>query len=593
MRPKLFLTFALLCVLPLVLVSLLASYLSLRNFRAGLQTDLQHDLAAYQTDFYQRVSQHRRDLNALALNPTVADYVNSQDHTLPTGDSLKASLAPSMISRPAYSSLVGVDREQRLLFAMERSSTDPTAVIFETKPSAQVIGLETLPPADQCVLVSSPAKLRCSASIVASQIGRVGLLIADLRLDFLFAEVAGRVDASNEMIVLQQSGEILFHENKALQHQRVGTALQEFQPVANAMTAGQSGQQFYRAANGQEWLAVYAPLSPGGLSSEIGVNYSNAVAPFRRMTWLLLTLAILSGVGMALLLSAMYQRRARSLARVTKDVNAIAEGDLDMRIDPRSRDDMRDLAHSVNLVTGRLREQLAREAEVRQIESFVRVAAMLTHDLKNAINGLSMYVANLEEKFDSPAFRAESIEALTDATQKLQSLVDRLSNPVTTLSGEYKRPSATDLVPLVKGVVRRTTGPFESIHQIEVQLPESLIAIVDGERIETVVENLVINALDAMSKKPGTLKITGSRDDTGKVVLTVSDTGVGMNERFIEQKLFHAFATTKKKGMGLGLYTCREVVTANGGSIDVTSEVGVGTSFSVMLPSPPSDTVEA
>ena len=139
---------------------------------------------------------------------------------------------------------------------------------------------------------------------------------------------------------------------------------------------------------------------------------------------------------MALLLSAMYQRRARSLARVTKDVNAIAEGDLDMRIDPRSRDDMRDLAHSVNLVTGRLREQLAREAEVRQIESFVRVAAMLTHDLKNAINGLSMYVANLEEKFDSPAFRAESIEALTDATQKLQSLVDRLSKTVTTLSGE-------------------------------------------------------------------------------------------------------------------------------------------------------------
>lgn len=592
MRPKLFLTFTLLCVLPLVLVSSLASYLSFRNFRTSLQTDLQHDLTAYQSDFHQRVAHQRRELNALALNPTLVDYVvNNQGHTA-TDELLKASLAPSMISRPAYSSLVGVDREQRLLFAMERSSTDPTAVIFETKPSAQVIGLETLPPADQCVLVSSPAKLRCSARIVDLQ-RSVGFLIADLRLDFLFAEAAARSDAANEMIVLQQSGEILFHENKALQYQRVATALPEFQPIANAMTAGQSGQQFYRAANGQEWLAVYAPLTPMGLSSAIGVNYSNAVAPNRRMTWLLLILAILLGVGMALLLCAMYERRARSLARVTRDVNAIAEGDLDMRIDPRSRDDMRDLAHSVNLVTGRLREQLAREAEVRQIESFVRVAAMLTHDLKNAINGLSMYVANLEDKFDSPAFRAESIEALTDATQKLQALVDRLSNPVTTLSGEYKRPSATDLVPLVKGVVGRTTGPFKSIHQIEVQLPESLIAIVDGQRIETVVENLVLNALDAMSNKPGKLKITGSSDETGKVTLIVSDTGVGMNEKFIEQKLFHAFATTKKKGMGLGLYTCREVVIANGGSINVTSEVGVGTSFSVMLPSPPSDTVEA
>jgi hypothetical protein len=138
-RPKLFLTFALLCVLPLVLVSLFASYLSLRNFRASLQKDLQHDLAAYQSDFNQRVAHQREELNALALNPTLVDYVaNNQDHT-PTNDLLKASLAPSMISRPAYFLLAGVDREQSLLFAMERSSTDPTAVIFENKPSAQVI----------------------------------------------------------------------------------------------------------------------------------------------------------------------------------------------------------------------------------------------------------------------------------------------------------------------------------------------------------------------------------------------------------------------------------------------------------------------
>ena len=73
----------------------------------------------------------------------------------------------------------------------------------------------------------------------------------------------------------------------------------------------------------------------------------------------------------------------------------------------------------------------------------------------------------------------------------------------------------------------------------------------------------------------------------------MSDTGVGMTDAFIEQKLFHAFATTKKKGMGLGLYTCREVVTANGGSINVTSKVGVGTTFSVVLPSPPSNKTES
>jgi signal transduction histidine kinase len=61
-----------------------------------------------------------------------------------------------------------------------------------------------------------------------------------------------------------------------------------------------------------------------------------------------------------------------------------------------------------------------------------------------------------------------------------------------------------------------------------------------------------------------------------------------MSRTFIEEKLFHAFATTKKNGMGLGLYTCREVVHANGGTIEVDSKEGVGTTFRVVLPSPPS-----
>ena len=69
------------------------------------------------------------------------------------------------------------------------------------------------------------------------------------------------------------------------------------------------------------------------------------------------------------------------------------------------------------------------------------------------------------------------------------------------------------------------------------------------------------------------------------VLLSVSDTGVGMSETFMEEKLFHPFATTKRKGVGLGLYTCREVVVANGGAIEVNSKQGAGTTFRVVLPS--------
>jgi signal transduction histidine kinase len=101
-------------------------------------------------------------------------------------------------------------------------------------------------------------------------------------------------------------------------------------------------------------------------------------------------------------------------------------------------------------------------------------------------------------------------------------------------------------------------------------------------------ENLIINGLEAMGEKRGKLAITAGKTAAGKPFFGVSDSGEGMSERFIAERLFHPFSTTKRKGVGLGLYTCREVVSANGGTIEVESEQGVGTTFKVVLPSPQS-----
>ena len=130
-----------------------------------------------------------------------------------------------------------------------------------------------------------------------------------------------------------------------------------------------------------------------------------------------------------------------------------------------------------------------------------------------------------------------------------------------------------------------TAEPTRGQHVISIMLPESLFALVDGERMNKVVENLIINALEAMANKRGILSIAAGQTEEGKPFFSVKDSGEGMSRRFIEERLFHAFATTKRRGVGLGLYTCREVVHANGGSIEVDSREGAGTTFRVVLPS--------
>ena len=184
-------------------------------------------------------------------------------------------------------------------------------------------------------------------------------------------------------------------------------------------------------------------------------------------------------------------------------------------------------------------------------------------------------------------FRADAISSLRIATDKLRAIVARLNEPVQTLSGEYRHALApTDLCTLVARVLQ-TTAAAAVLHQIERRLPAQLVVPVDAERIERVLENLVINALEAMGTKSGQLMIEAGTQDEHYVFVSIYDSGVGMSAEFISKRLFRPFATTKEKGIGLGLYTCREIVAAHGGRLEVKSEVGVGTCFRVVLPSEP------
>ena len=351
-----------------------------------------------------------------------------------------------------------------------------------------------------------------------------------------------------------------------------------------AEAALQREQQVERAA-GKDPLMQLMAEHQKQLNASTTSNFEQLLADVRRNGWIGLLTALLLASLSGWILSRQWGHQARGIERVSESVEAFAKGELDRPIELQSSDDLRPLAENLGLMTKQLREQLAREAETRQFQSFVRLSAVLTHDLKNAIEALSLTVGNMERHFDNKEFRADAMKSLTGCTDNLRALVSRLSNPVATLSGEHKRPQPANLIPMLRRVISMTAEPVSDKHEIKIDLPESLFALVDLTRMEKVVENLIINGREAMTKESGTLSIAAGTTDDGKPFFSVSDTGEGMSRRFIEEKLFHPFATTKKRGVGLGLYTCREVVVANGGSITVNSRLGVGTTFRVVLPS--------
>ena len=628
-RPSLLPTLLGLFLAPFLLLGVINYFNGLNAAESEMLQDLERELDNFIAAVSDHVDEQEDELTALADSKTLRDYLQrpaEQSAALANDQILKdlqLALAATL-SKPNHLVNISIfDKQRQPIFFAERGPREGARedLSFRTQdlppglpqPEEGVWAANNAEPLRSPVsTTSSGTSLRLSVPVLAKSEDptSIGALVAELEIDSLLSEAARRWEGSEPsnqnsagenssgenspvrgsstsrgVVVVDSTGRILYHQNQALAYQLVSDSLPQFKPVAARMMSGDDGWQSFWSGTGDEVWATFSTFPEMNMSVAIMENYKEAMAAARRSVMWGLVYSVLIGSMAAILLSFYLQRRTGGIERVSEGVAAIAEGKLDHRIELGSSDENRVLADNVNLMTDRLREQLARETEARQFDSYVKLSAMLTHDLKNAIEALSLIVGNMEKHFDNEDFRADVMNSLKLATQNLTAMVTRLTNPVATLSGEHKRPRPVDLIPMLKHVLAILAEPVRDTHKINADLPPSLFALVDGERIEKVVENLVLNALEAMTEGDGALTIEAGTTDDQKVFFSVTDSGIGMTPDFIEKRLYRPFATTKKKGVGLGLYTCREVVRANGGSIEVDSRPGAGTTFRVVLPS--------
>ena len=540
-----------------------------RTVDSTIDAIAQHDLNGFNVAADEIIRDRKNTILGLALAPEVQQAVVNKSQSLPfTG------------LDEYFQSLSLFNRERTVVSFHSQDNRSAKA----PQPDSQVWSL----PGN--TLLERPGKMpgtvEYTAPIRDNAGATNGALVGVLELDAVFSNASRglRSDKDAIVVILDRSGKIVYHSDPRLKGRSVKEALPEFASIANPMMANASGVGQFTSATGS-YTAAYSPLPPLDVAVAVARNRSDFASAAHLRGVAGLVLALLAALAGAFILERHVQRRTRGIAQVTEDLSAIAKGELDRRIILQSSDDARGIADNINVVTERLRAQIAREEESRQFDSFVRLSAMLTHDLKNAIEALSLTVGNMERHFDNPHFRADALKGLTGATDKLKALVARLARPVSSLSGEHKRPTNVDLVPILRRVIATTAEPLHSKHKIVLKLPASLFALVDAARVEEVIENLVLNALEAMGDQSGTLTIEAGETARGAPAFSISDTGRGMSRSFVDNRLFRPFSTTKKTGIGLGLYTCREVIKASGGSIEVESVEGAGTTFRVVLPS--------
>jgi putative PEP-CTERM system histidine kinase len=225
-----------------------------------------------------------------------------------------------------------------------------------------------------------------------------------------------------------------------------------------------------------------------------------------------------------------------------------------------------------------LNHRLATEvAQSKELEAFRVMSVFFVHDLKNAAASLNLMLKNLPVHFHDVAFRDDALRAISNTAGRIDDMVVRLS---ALREGPNIAPARGDLNQIVSEALDKVDGmPRVELTRELHPLPEILV---DREQMQNVVNNLVLNAREALGTD-GHIQIRTEHRD-GRVLLSVTDNGRGMDEAFVKDSLFRPFQSTKKKGLGIGLFQSRAIVHAHGGAIQVQSEIGKGTKFIVSLP---------
>ncbi|HPP79788.1 MAG TPA: cache domain-containing protein [Deltaproteobacteria bacterium] len=279
--------------------------------------------------------------------------------------------------------------------------------------------------------------------------------------------------------------------------------------------------------------------------------------------------------------------RIKILKRATE---AIAAGDLDYQLPSGASSgfDMLDeafntMARSLKDRDERLQKAFQRITQTERLASLGQMAAGVAHEINNPLGGILLYSNLVLEEMGPDDPSRDNMQKIIYQTERCKKIVQNLLDFARTPSGDMTPLSINEVIMTSLNLVK-DQSIFHGI-EIVTELSEGLPTIMgDPSRLEEVFLNLFINASDAMCGK-GRLRIASRVSSTGMVVITISDTGKGIDRAYLPH-IFEPFFTTKEpgQGTGLGLSITYGIIQKHNGIIDVESEPGRGTTFTITLP---------
>jgi len=295
----------------------------------------------------------------------------------------------------------------------------------------------------------------------------------------------------------------------------------------------------------------------------------------------------------------MAERIADPINRLSRATRRIARGDLDARVAATSADELGRLVQDFNGMATDLKRQRSELERTQRLEAWADMARQVAHDIKNPLTPIQLSAeharrVNIDRGRPLSPVLDECVHSILTQVRLLRQISAEFSSFA---SSPTPRPEATSVAALIEEVVEPYRTGLAHRIAIEVRASADLPVItIDRTLFARALTNVMENALHAMPGA-GTLTLAARSDSSlrpghgagasggpvAAVIVEVSDTGAGMDHEALN-RIFEPYFSTKATGTGLGLTIAKRNVELNGGTIDVRSQRGVGTTVTIALP---------
>jgi signal transduction histidine kinase len=328
---------------------------------------------------------------------------------------------------------------------------------------------------------------------------------------------------------------------------------------------------------GSAWTVEELPELPG----------SNRFRAY--LTLVGLGIAALSCVILTMLIVRNLQRGVKKIETGLENLELNLDSQIPTAHDP---DEIQRIVQGINRLGGTLQKNIQRERQVEQqlrhserLAALGRLVAGVAHEVRNPLATIRLRVQMCQQRAENAEVQ-ESFSIALEEIQRLDGIVNRLLSFGEPMNLHKEAANIGQLVLSRLDNFRERTRHSGIRIDIETADRDKLLPV-DRGRIAQVFDNVIQNAMEAMAGSGGTLQIrvrpVTSTGGSSGICVEFTDSGEGINEDVIN-RIFDPFFTTKPSGTGIGLSICHDLVQAHGGTIQVNSAIGCGTTVRISIP---------